>query len=271
MSHSYAYTRAIAAKRKKPRSRSRDGAELTIDRLARKTGMTARNIRAHQSRGLLPPPQVRGRIGYYGPEHVARLQLIKEMQADGFNLEAIGKLLERSGGSSEEMLRFTRALRQPFADERPRIVSAEELAEPFGDIDPEQRQSLLERALEIGFLHPLGDGRFEELSPRLAEVRRELHELGIPAESSIEVGATIREHADAIAEAFAELFLKEVWEPFERAGRPPEQWPKVRERLERIRPLASQAVVAIFGLAMGDAVERALGEELERMQGSARA
>jgi DNA-binding transcriptional MerR regulator len=29
-------------------------AELTIDELARETGMTVRNIRAHQSRGLLP-------------------------------------------------------------------------------------------------------------------------------------------------------------------------------------------------------------------------
>ena len=28
--------------------------------------MTVRNIRAHQSRGLLPPPQLRGRTGYYG-------------------------------------------------------------------------------------------------------------------------------------------------------------------------------------------------------------
>ena len=127
------------ASRKK--SRSRDGAELTIDRLARKTGMTARNIRAHQSRGLLPPPEVKGRVGYYGPDHVARLELIKEMQADGFNLEAIARLLERSDDSSEEVLRFTRALRRPFAEERPRVVTLEELAEPIGDADPEWRRS----------------------------------------------------------------------------------------------------------------------------------
>ena len=48
--------------------------------------MTVRNIRAHQSRGLLPPPEVRARTGYYGPEHVARLRLIHDMQAEGFNL-----------------------------------------------------------------------------------------------------------------------------------------------------------------------------------------
>ena len=37
--------------------------EMTIDELARATGMTVRNIRAHQSRGLLPPPEVRARTG----------------------------------------------------------------------------------------------------------------------------------------------------------------------------------------------------------------
>src|SRR5215467_7763282 len=68
-------------------------AEYTIDQLAQVTGMTVRNIRAHQSRGLLPPPLVRGRTGYYGPEHVARLRMILDMQADGFNLNAIQRLL----------------------------------------------------------------------------------------------------------------------------------------------------------------------------------
>jgi DNA-binding transcriptional MerR regulator len=255
----------MAAKRRKNGSRS---SEMTIDRLARKTGMTARNIRAHQSRGLLPPPEVRGRVGYYGPEHVARLELIKEMQADGFNLEAISKLLERSGGASgEEMLRFTRVLRQPFAQERPRVVTLSELAEPFGkDAKPEELQLMLKRALEIGFLHPLGDDRFEELSPRLAAVRQELSEIGIPPQKAVEVGGVIRKHADAIADEFAQLFVEEIWKPFVKAGRPAEDLPKVREALERLRPLASEAVRAVFGLAMGDAVDKRLGEEMDRMQ-----
>ena len=69
-------------------------ASLTIDQLAQKTGMTVRNLRAHQSRGLLPPPEVRGRTGFYGAEHIARVELIKELQADGFNLDLIRKLLD---------------------------------------------------------------------------------------------------------------------------------------------------------------------------------
>src|SRR4051795_10023267 len=99
-----------------------EAAELTIDELAQRTGMTVRNIRAHQSRGLLPPPEVRGRTGYYGPAHVARLELIRTLQDEGFNLEAIRRLIERADGTDEELLRFTRVAHAPFADEAPEVL-----------------------------------------------------------------------------------------------------------------------------------------------------
>ncbi len=100
---------------------SREG-EMTIRELAERTGMTVRNIRAHQTRGLLPPPVVRGRTGYYNDEHVARIELTREMQADGLNLEAIRRVFETSDGSAlDEMFDFTRALRMPFEDEAPEI------------------------------------------------------------------------------------------------------------------------------------------------------
>src|SRR3712207_9428625 len=47
--------------------------ELTIEELARETGMPVRNIRSHASRGRLPRPGVRARPGYYGPGTVAGL------------------------------------------------------------------------------------------------------------------------------------------------------------------------------------------------------
>jgi len=53
--------------------------ELTIDQLAARAGLTVRNVRAYTTRGLLPPPRLRGRTGYYGPDHVARLSVITEM------------------------------------------------------------------------------------------------------------------------------------------------------------------------------------------------
>src|SRR2546430_2748187 len=152
-------------------------ASMTIDELARQTGMTVRNIRAHQSRGLVPPPNVRGRTGYYGDEHLARIDLIKELQADGFNLEAIKRLLEGAGGSSSEVLDFSRALRAPFEDEQPEILDADEMAERWdGRTDP----VLIARAEKLGLLRTLGDGRVEILSPRLQRAGTELAALGVP-------------------------------------------------------------------------------------------
>lgn len=37
--------------------------DLTIDQLAQRVAMTARNIREWQTLGLVPPPEKRGRVG----------------------------------------------------------------------------------------------------------------------------------------------------------------------------------------------------------------
>ena len=238
---------------------------LTIDELARQTGMTVRNIRAHQARGLLPPPEVRGRTGFYGPDHVARIELVKELQADGFNLEAIRKLIDSSPGHSRDFLQFARAVREPFEDEEPEIVELAELAERFGGDDAAPK--LLEQALRIGLVRDLGEGRYEQRSPRLARAADELSSLGVSPEHMLEVTKRLHRHADGAARAFVELFLDEVWKPFEKEGRPEERWPEVRDALDRLRPLAGDALLAMFALVMTERVEKAFGREMERLAG----
>ena len=222
--------------------------------------MTVRNVRAHQSRGLLPPPEVRGRTGYYGPEHVTRIDLIRELQDDGFSLELIGRLLA-SAGTSEAAMRFVRAMRAPYGEEEPQVITAEELSSRWGDDDPK----LLERAIELGIMRPLGKGRYEEVSPRLARVSAELAELGVSAGQALEVAGSLRRHSDRVARAYMKLFIDAVWKPFESEGRPEERWTEVSEALERMRPLAVESLVAVFGLAMDDATERTFGRQLERL------
>ena len=223
--------------------------------------MTVRNIRAHQSRGLLPAPRLRGRTGYYGPEHIARLELIQELQGDGFSLELIKRLLDGAGGSSSEVLRFKHALARPFGDEQPQTVGIAELIAQWDTADPK----VLTKSLSLGLLRQLPDGRFEVASPRLLEAGRELQKLGVPLERSLEFTATVREHADRLAQIYVDLFLETVWTPFEEAGRPAEGWPAVQDALERLQPLASQSLLAIFGMAMRAAVDREGARALKRM------
>jgi len=248
--------------RESPRDqRNGNAASMTIDELARRTGMTVRNIRAHQSRGLVPPPEVRGRTGFYGDDHVSRIELIQELQADGFNLESIRKLLEGAGGSSSEVLNFSRTLRAPFEDEQPEILDEQEMAERWGGpLDAR----LMARTEKLGLLRDLGDGRYEILSPRLQRAGLELAELGVPPEVALEVVSQVRTSARRVARVFIELFLENVWKPFNEAGRPEEDWPKVRDALERLRPLASDALLAIFQQVMSETVEEVTGREIQR-------
>lgn len=236
-------------------SSERAGGEMTIRELAERTGMTVRNIRAHQTRGLLPPPVVRGRTGYYGEEHVARIELTREMQADGLNLEAIRRVLDSGDGSAAAIFDFTRALRVPFEDEAPEIIEQAELAGIWGgeEADP----ALMRRGDRLGIFRPLPDGRVEVISPRLLRAAAELAELGIGPEGALATAEKLRRHADGTARAFIELFIKEVWQPFDEAGRPEGDWPKVREALERMRPLAAGALLAVFQIAMNEAIEKA--------------
>jgi DNA-binding transcriptional MerR regulator len=234
---------------------------LTIDELSRATGMTARNIRAHQSRGLVPPPEVRGRTGYYGPEHRVRLELIRELQDDGFNLAAIGRLLAGAGGSAAEVLRFTRAARATFAQERPEVVDRAELGRRF---DGRAGRAALARAERIGLLRALPDGRYELRSPRLWQAGEELARFGVPPDRVLDATEALAHHADGAARTFVELFLDGLWEPFEAAGRPPDRWPEVREALERLRPLAAESLLAMFQLLMTDRVDEAFGREMSR-------
>ena len=217
--------------------------DLTIEQLAQATGMTARNIRAHQSRGLLPAPAIRGRTGYYGREHVARLQLIAEMQGDGFNLKAIERLLAGAGSATaEELLGFKRALTTPFEQESPELIDADDLVARFGsDVD----QRTLAKAIKLGLLVPVGEDRYEVPSPTLLRAGEELVRLGVPREAMLRV-------------------LEQIWKPFEQAGRPEDRVPEVRLAIERLRPLASEALLAVFQRRMTRAVEQAFGRVLER-------
>jgi DNA-binding transcriptional MerR regulator len=240
---------------------------LTIDQLAQRTGMTVRNIRAHQSRGLLQPPEIEGRTGYYGAAHVARIELIADMQADGFNLASIKRLLANTEGSEREMLGFRRALMAPWEDEEPEFATAEELVKRLA-LDPDApNPKLLHRAIKAGFLVDLGEGRYEVPSPTLFNAAEELRAIGITADTAMSVLEEIDRSSRSIARTFVKLFLDEVWRPFADAGHPETEWPTVQSAIERVRPLATDAVMAVFRHTMTAAVEQRFGQELVERSG----
>jgi DNA-binding transcriptional MerR regulator len=236
---------------------------MTIGELAERTGMTVRNIRAHQTRGLLPPPVVHGRTGYYNEEHVARIELTRELQADGLNLEAIRRMGESVNGAAEEIYNLTRSLRVPFEEETPEIVELAELAELWKEEVEEGRGfEMLERGEKLGVIRSLPDGKVEVISPRMMKAAAALAEVGMSPDAVLATAEKLRRKANDIAQLFTDLFLEQVWKPFDEAGRPEGDWPKVRETLDRTRPLGADVLMGVFQIAMAEATDRAMGRTI---------
>jgi DNA-binding transcriptional MerR regulator len=237
-------------------------ANLTVEQLAYETGMSVRNIRNHQSRGLLPPPEVRARVGYYGPEHVARLRLIQEMQAEGFKLSAISRLIGEHGEDADRFVGLRQAVTAPFATEAPEVYTREELAEKFGTDD----DRLIEKAKKLGLLVDIGEDRYEAPSPALVRAAEEVLAIGIELPDALAAIEKLNRNAQASARTFVDLFVEKVWKPFDDAGRPEEGWEEIIAAIGRLRPLAFDALNATFRLSLTTEIETAFGEVLERRQ-----
>ncbi len=237
-------------------------ADVTIEQLAAETGMTVRNIRAHQARGLLDPPEVRLRVGYYGPGHVARLKLIQELQDDGFNLAGIKRLLADDQATAQRLARFRQALSDTA--EPSQTFTVAELGERFR-VSPEDAPQVLARAETLGVLVAAGEGRYEAPSPSLLAVAEQVVARGVSLNEALTVFKQVELHCDAVSGAFVSLFMREVWEPFEAAGMPTERWEEIDETIARLRPLATEALVAIFGQRMSAQIGTAFGERIRRL------
>lgn len=234
--------------------------ELTIDELAQATGTTVRNIRAHQSRGLLTPPTIRARTGYYGPEHQQRLRMIQAMQAEGFRLDSIQRLLDQPGGAGEQIFNFGRTLLTSFGDNTPEFATERELEERLGG---PLNLKLMRKAEKLGILRGLGDGRWEVRNPTLMAAGEQLIALGVPLSHALAVAEKIDRHTHSIAEAYVRLFLSDVLGDRKISERPAEDWGRFGEALDRLRPLATEAIRASFEQAMSELVERRVQKFLE--------
>lgn len=236
----------------------------TIEELAARAGLSVRNVRSHAARGLLPAPEVRQRIGYYGPEHLARLRMISELQEEGLKLEGIKRLLDESHATDEGLLRVRQAADAHAEAEEPEVYNVAELAERFG-VDGAEVEKVVERGAELGVLVPLDEDVYEAPNPSLLEAAEEAVQMGITLAHALDVIEVLGRNARTAAERFVQLFLDDVWRPFAEAGMPREQWPQIAESMERTRPLAAQALLAVFRQEMSREVDETFSEIAKRL------
>src|SRR5690606_30840136 len=142
--------------------------ELTVDELASRAGVSVRTVRYYAGRGLLPPPRLRGRTGLYGAEHLARLELVRELQSLGLTLAAIERHLKRiPSDASVEDLALQRALLSPWAPDHPEEMDRHELDRRAGR---HLSDETVKRLAALGVVEELSDDRIRVISPGLLRV-----------------------------------------------------------------------------------------------------
>ncbi len=240
--------------------------KMTIDELAREAGTTTRNVRAYQTRGVLNPPEIVGRIGYYTEDHLTRLRLISRLQQRGFGLQAINDLLSAwdTGSSLSDVLGFSDALMAPWTDEVPESVSREKLEELFPEIKTDP--SLIHKAVELDLLAPDGDA-WRIPSPRLMKVGAQLVSVGIPLAVVLKQAELMKSDIEGMAWRLVAMFNMFIWEPFVSGQTPERSLTDITKILQDMRPLAAEAVSVFLARAMQSATEAATMVDLQGQLG----
>jgi DNA-binding transcriptional MerR regulator len=234
------------------------GELLTIDQLADRSGITVRNIRYYAARGLLPPPQLRGRTGLYGPDHLARLELVSELSALGFTLSAIESHLERlppHAGHAE--LALHRALLTPWVPEEIEEVDRAELEKRAGRaLSDEDVDSLR----DLGAVTPLPDGRFQLHGAGTLGSALTVIESDLPTDVWRRAHGLIEKHTTALAEDLMAMFQDEVLQPYRDRGHRADERNRLAAALSQLKPVTVLGLVTAFGRAVNRTIRERLGD-----------
>ena len=239
-------------------------AQMTIDQLAAEAGMTVRNVRAYAGRGLIPPPRLVGRTGYYGSEHVSRLLLIRDLLQRGYTLAAVERVLAgHSAAAAGHALDLLSTLEDPLGQsEEPEEMSVEALLR-LGGVGADAE--FVDRLVDMGLVSRLDEDRVLLVRPFVVRAGAKAMALGLDRSSVLALLPLLAENLHVIAQRFVDEFRAQLWKPFVDAGLPEERWPEMLEAIRTLLPVASQAVLAVFRDELNQVIEEALGEELGRL------
>ncbi|KAG1648281.1 hypothetical protein GQR58_029977 [Nymphon striatum] len=227
-------------------------AEFTIDALAADAGLPASTVRMYQNRQLLPPPEKRGRVGYYNAGHRERLKLIAQLQEEGFSLAGIRTLLEswETGGSLQEVLGVaTPGLRGARVS-----LSFAEIVETFGETPVTQAE--LQRAEQLGLLEPSAAG--VELDPAFLDAGVRLAAMGVPVSETLGEYEALSASLEVTANRFADVFRRHVWDGFEARGKPEGELVAITQQVHELNAIATAVVSAVLADQLLNVAQRYL-------------
>lgn len=224
--------------------------EYTIDELARAAETTVRSVRVYHERGLLPSPDVRGRIGYYGSDHLNRLQTISRLLGRGMKLNGIRELLaawDRGDGLADVLGVTDQTVSTPGRT-APATPPPPEPEEPAYELPDYVQQALA--ASDDPF------DVYRVTNPRCSDLATRLGDAGLPAPATFQLVERLRADCDRIAERYAtEIFYVLAGKAYEQSERNPKDRTKLETDLAIARLIVTRAASELIDQAFGRRAE----------------
>jgi DNA-binding transcriptional MerR regulator len=232
-----------------------DANGMTIDELARRTRTTTRTLRLYQTKALLPPPRIIGRVGYYTDLHVNRLVIIERLQARGFSLAGIAELLKmwEEGKRLDELFGVEAKLTQPWNQEQPEDFTVEEFRQRWPQLGGHTEH--LDQSVKLGLIEMLEDGRLRVMSPKNMSFGHELILRGVPIDVVMQQSASLREETQRMAQRFFDIFGTYIL-PKLVHGEPQEWLPRLADYSAELRPAVQEAILNMFARAMDERIDK---------------
>lgn len=182
--------------------------ELTVEELSSRTGISVRNLRFYTTKGLVPPPTKRGRSAVYNGEHVARFELLQELQGHGLSLSAIERFFEGiPDDATPEQIALHRVTLRPLAPAEPTVVGRRQLETRAGR---KLADAELDRLIALGGVALTDDGRYAVNEGRLRTALSVI-DRGMPTSIALACEEVYRRHSKAMAAELEELFRESLW------------------------------------------------------------
>jgi DNA-binding transcriptional MerR regulator len=239
------------------------GTEYRLDELARHAEVASTTVRLYQSKGLLPPPRLEGRTGWYDDSHLSRLRLIARLQNEGHSLAGIADLLEQweNGRSLDAVIGIEAELDSLLGDVHAIVIDPADLLARFpeGSMTPE----LMQRAATLGLVEPTEDGQIRVADRRFLDSGSALAGLGIPTEVILDEWDALSAHTDDMAERFIAIFETHLAPDDWRNGLDTEQARELATTLAQLQVTARQVVVAALDASVARLGRERLGELID--------
>ncbi|MQY28256.1 MerR family transcriptional regulator [Nocardia aurantia] len=213
------------------------GDEYTIDELARAAGTTVRSVRVYHERGVLPPPQVKGRTGFYGPDHLNRVRTISRLLDRGIKLNGIKELLN-AWDRGDDLGHILGVADTPAPTVTPDngTIAATELEQRYLGVP-----SALARVVALGLYEPVDATTYRVADPPLTRALDRMVDVGVPVAEALLELEKLYADCDRVARRFADLFHRTGWAAFQQSDRGPTDRAILEAQLEVIRAAPVQA------------------------------